>query len=89
MNYDEFQTLIDRYIERSSQQAGEMPAATFFELLFEKLAARTNQTVELTGRVKNRQLVLSLPGQESSPVQVQVNQIVVGDQRIVVRLEFA
>ncbi len=79
MNYEEFQTLLDGYIEQSSQQTGEMPAATFFELLFEKLAARANQTVEVRGRIINRQLVLSLPDQQASPVQVQGNQIVVGN----------
>ena len=70
MSYDEFQTLIDGYIERTSQQTGEMPASTFFELLFEKLVARTQQTIEITGRIINNQLVLSLPEQKPSSVQV-------------------
>jgi hypothetical protein len=87
MSYDEFQALIDGYIERSSRETGEMPASTFFELLFERLAARARRTIEVTGRIVDRELVLSLPGPESAPVQVQGNQIFVGDQRIVVRLE--
>jgi len=87
MSYDEFQVLIDGYIERSSRETGEMPASTFFELLFERLAARARRTIEVTGRIVDRELVLSLPGPESVPVQVQGNQIFVGDQRIVVRLE--
>lgn len=87
MSYDEFQTLIDEYIDRSSPQTGEMPASTFFELLFERLTARTQQTIEVIVRIVDRGLVLSLPEQESSPVQVQGNEIVVGNQRIVVRLE--
>jgi hypothetical protein len=87
MSYDEFQTLIDEYIDRSSQQTGEMPASTFFELLFERLAARTQQTIEVIVRIVDRGLVLSVPEQESSPVQVQGNEIVVGNQRIIVRLE--
>ena len=87
MSYDEFQVLIDGFIERSSQQTGEMPASVFFELLFERLAARAHRTIEITGRIVDRELVLSLPGPESTPVQVQGNQIFVGDQRIVVRLE--
>ena len=87
MSYDEFQALMDGYIERSSRQTGEMPASVFFELLFERLAARVRQTVEVTGRIVGKELVLSLPRPESVPVQVQGNQIFVGDQRIVVRLE--
>ena len=77
VSYDEFQMLINGYIERTSQQTGEMPASIFFELLFEKLAARTQQTIEITGRIVDRRLVLSLPEQEVSPVQVQGNQILV------------
>lgn len=87
MSYDEFQALIDGYIERSSQQTGEMPASVFFELLFERLAARARQTIEVTGRIVDKKLVLSSPGSESAPVQVRGNQIFVGDQRIVVRLD--
>lgn len=87
MSYDEFQALIEGYIERSSRETGEMPASTFFELLFERLAARARRTIEVTGRIVNRELVFSLPGPESAPVQVQGNQIFIGDQRIVVRLE--
>jgi hypothetical protein len=30
--------LIDAYIERSSQEYGEMSASVFFELLFERMA---------------------------------------------------
>jgi len=87
MSYDEFQALIDGYIERSSRQTGEMPASVFFELLFERLAARTRRTIEVVGRVVDRELMLSLPRPESALVLVRGNQIFVGDQRIVVRLE--
>lgn len=38
MEYDDFQALVDAYIERSSQEFGEMPASVFFELLFERVA---------------------------------------------------
>ena len=87
MSYDEFQVLIDGYIERSSRQTGEMPASVFFELLFERLAARARRTIKVTGHIVDRKLVLSLPRPETTLVQVQGNQIFVGDQRIVVRLE--
>ena len=87
MIYDEFQALIDGYIDRSSRQTGEMPASVFFELLFERLAARAHRTIEVTGHIVDKELVLSLPRPETTPVQVQGNQIFVGDQRIVVRLE--
>ena len=87
MGYDEFQTLIDHYIERSSQQSGEMPASTFFALLFEKAAQRATGTIEVTGRVVDGQLVLTPLAERGTGVQTHGNQILVGDRRIVVTLE--
>ena len=65
----------------------EAKSIAFFELLFERLTARARQTVEITVRIVGKELVLSLPRPESAPVQVRGNQIFIGDQRIVVRLE--
>lgn len=38
MDYEEFQLVVDAFIERSSQGFDEMPASVFFELLFERMA---------------------------------------------------
>ena len=87
MKYDEFQAVADRFIDRSSQEFGEMPASSFFELLFEKMAERVTETVELEGEIVNNQLVLKLPIDKESTIQVKDNEILVGDRRIVVKLK--
>ncbi len=51
MSYNEMNKLMDGYIERSSRQTGEMPANSFFALLFANLAQRLKQTFEIEGRV--------------------------------------
>jgi hypothetical protein len=86
MTYDELGALIDNYIERSSQQSGEIPATSFFELLFARVAQRVKKTVEIEGRIVEGQLVFVLPNVSPSNLHVQDNQIVIGDQRIVVKL---
>lgn len=86
MNFDEMSALIDNFIDRSSQQSGEMPASNFFALLFANLARRFKQTFEIEGRIVNGQLVLAQPSGPPADFYVQNNQIVIGDQRIVVRI---
>ncbi|HRQ42567.1 MAG TPA: hypothetical protein PLD25_32020 [Chloroflexota bacterium] len=87
LSYDEFQSLVDGYIDHSSQESGEMSAPTFFELLFERMTERATQTIELEGEIIGNQLILRLPADIETAVQVQDNEIVVGDQRIVVKLK--
>lgn len=87
LNYKSFQSLINGYIDRSSQENGEMPASVFFELLFKRLAQQVTETVEVEGRLVGDQLVLSLLIEKETAVQVQGNEILVGDPRIVVRLK--
>lgn len=86
MNYDEMSSLIDNFIDRSAQQNAEMPANSFFALLFANLAQRIKQTFEVEGRVVNGQLVLVQPSGLPADFYVQNNQIVIGEQRIVVKL---
>ena len=86
MSYDEFGSVIDSFIERSSKQSGEMPAASFFDLLFIHAAQRVQKTFEIEGRIVNGQLVFTLPKISGSNLHVQDNQIVLGEQRIVIRL---
>ncbi|MCL4872136.1 MAG: hypothetical protein KJ063_24520 [Anaerolineae bacterium] len=87
MDYDKFQTVADGFIDRSSQEFGEMPASSFFELLFEKMAERVTETVELEGEIVNNQLILKLPADMETVVQVKDNEILIGDRRIVVKLK--
>ena len=87
IEFDEFQSLADEFIDRSSQEYGEMPASSFFELLFEKMAERVTETIELEGEIVDDQLVLRVPPDVETAVQVKNNEILVGDQRIVVKLK--
>ena len=47
MDFEEFQLVVDAFIERSSQGFDEMPASVFFALLFEHLANDRTETGEL------------------------------------------
>ncbi len=87
MNYDEFQSLIEGYIDRSAQESGELPASSFFELLFDRMAERVTEIIELEGEVVGNKLILRLPADQQTAVHVQDNEIVVGDRRIIVRLK--
>lgn len=86
MSYEEMEALIDNYIDRSSQQSEEMPASAFLSLLAETMARRTAQTVEIEGRIINGHLVLLQPNTVTSGLYVQNNQIVIGEQRISVKI---
>lgn len=61
MDFDKFQSVADEFIDRSSQEFGEMPASAFFELLFDRMAERVSETVEVEGEIVNNRLVLKLP----------------------------
>jgi hypothetical protein len=84
MDYDEFQLVAEQFIERSSHEFGEMPASSFFQLLMEKMAERVTETIELEVDIVDNQLVLEPP---MGAVQVARNEILIGDQRIVVKLK--
>ena len=70
MPYEEFQSLIDGYIDRSSKEYGELPASIFFQLLFERVAQRTKETIEVEGEIINDKLILRLPAGVETSVQV-------------------
>ncbi|MGH2536802.1 MAG: hypothetical protein ACRDHL_05365 [Candidatus Promineifilaceae bacterium] len=44
----EFDHLIDGYVERTATGYGEMPAEHFLELLTERIAAKTDETANLS-----------------------------------------
>lgn len=87
IDFDEFQSVADGFIERSSYEFGEMPASSFFELLFERMAERVTETIELEGEVVDNQLVLRLPVDLETAVHVKDNEILIGDRRIIVKLK--
>ena len=51
MDVDKFQLLADEFIDRASQDLGEMPASIFFELLFDKMAESVTETTEAKGEI--------------------------------------
>lgn len=61
MNYDEFQILIDQFIERSSQQTDEMSASIFFGLLFEQLTDSAEHRGEVTGSTIDKKCAIAKP----------------------------
>lgn len=87
MNYEAFEALLDNYIARVAGEGDDMPASTFFELLFERAAQRVTETVEVEGELVNNQLVLRVPVGTESTIQVKGNEILVGNQRIVVKFK--
>ncbi|MBK8904579.1 MAG: hypothetical protein IPM53_25600 [Anaerolineaceae bacterium] len=54
MDVDKFQLLVDEFIDRESQEMGEMPASIFFELLFDMMAEGETKTVEAKGEIVKR-----------------------------------
>ena len=87
MDFDEFQSVVEGFIDRSSQGSGEMQASSFFELLFAKMTERVTETIEVEGEVVNNRLVLRLPAELESTVQVKNNEILIGGHRIMVKLK--
>lgn len=86
IDFDDFQSIANNFIEQSLESNGDMPASAFFELLFEKMSERVSETIELEGKIVNNQLVLRMPVDVETAVQVKNNEILVGDRRIVVKL---
>lgn len=87
MNDEAFYILIDNYIDRIAEKRDDMPASTFFELLFERAAQLVTETVEVERELVNNQLVLRVPVGTESAIQVKGNEILVGNQHIVVKFK--
>ena len=87
MNEDEFMELIDKYIERSSRRDDAIPTSTFFEHLFQTSLSSVQENIELTGRIINGQLELTLPTDREATIQTRKNQILVDNRLITVQLE--
>ena len=84
----EFAAIIDTYIERETKDTGELDAPLFYEALREMVAADVaSQGIEVEGKIVNNQLVLNLPeGWEPEQYMRDIS-ILLGNQRITVRLE--
>ena len=57
---EEFNTVIENFIEREAEGTDEMEASTFFRLWDEIEKKRTKPTIEVEGNIVDGKLVLSL-----------------------------
>lgn len=89
MSTEEFDAVIDQYIERESQDMDEIPAPIFYQALRDIFTVpEVEETVELQGHVVDSQLqllpkesVFTLPG-----VVIRGNEIIVNQIRFVINL---
>lgn len=87
LSAEEFDAVIEAYIERESRDTGEIDAALFYEALEDIFAAEpTAETIELEGRIVGSQLHLQPAAREVPGVTVHDNEIVVHDIRFVIHL---
>ena len=89
MPTDEFDAVVDAFIERETKGMGELDAPLFYEVLKEAVTSDTTSdsttAIELEGEIVNNQLIFHLPMEKETAVYVKGNEIVIGDQRIVVK----
>lgn len=85
MSEAEFDSLVDGYIERTATGYGEMPAEFFLDLLVERMAAKADETVNLSIDVSEEDLVIT-PDRELSDIVIRGNEILVGKRRFVLKL---
>jgi len=87
MEPTEFNAIVDAFIERESQDCGELPAHVFYDALeniFRKPEEAT--TVELEAQVIGSELQFAIPDVALPGITVHNNQIMINNVRFVVRL---
>lgn len=89
MPTDEFDAVVDAFIERETKEMGELGAPLFYEALKEIMAsdtsAETTTTIEVEGEIVDNQLVLDLPEDLDSVEEMRDIAILVGNRRITIR----
>jgi hypothetical protein len=85
MSGEEFEAVVEAYIERESHNMGEIAAPLFYEALEEIFAAEP-ETVELEGRIVGSHLQLHPAFPDMPGVSVHDNEIVVNNFRFVIHL---
>jgi hypothetical protein len=87
MSETEFDALVEGYIERTATGYGEMPAEHFLGLLTERIAAKTEETVNLSIDVVGDDDDLQItPDRELSDIVIRGNEIWVGNRKLVLKL---
>ncbi len=82
---EEFETVIENFIEQEAEGTDEMEASTFFRLWNEIEKNRAKPTIEVEGNIMEGKLVLSLE-KPAFNVSVHENEIITPYERIIVRL---
>ena len=85
MPTDEFDAVVDAYIERETKDMGELDAPLFYEALREFVISDTINAVEVEGEIVDNQLVLDLPADLKSSDQMREIALLVGKRRIPVK----
>lgn len=86
MDEAEFSSLIDGFIERTAVGYGEMPAEYFLDLLAERMAAKVDETVNLSINVSEDDDLMITPDRELSDIVIRGNEIFVGKRRLILKL---
>jgi|GEM_PF-647983 len=85
MNEQQFEKIIDNYIDRTAIGQTDAPADVFFDLLAQRLAQKVDETVTLLVDIENNDLTLR-PDREFSDIVIRGNEIIVGNHRFVLQL---
>ena len=79
LSVEEFDDLIENFINRGDDR---IELSTFLEAMAEIEKEKTPRIVELSGEFANGEVIFDTP----SPLTVQDNEIIVGDEKIVLKL---
>ena len=89
MPTDEFDAVVDAFIERETKDMGELDAPLFYKALKEIMAydalSETNAPMEVEGEIVDNQLVLDLPEDLDSLDDMRDIAILVGNRRITIK----
>ncbi len=87
MSGEEFDAIINAYIERETQDTGELPAPMFYQTLRGIFGAEaTEETIELQGELVGDRLRLHPPVPMPPLVTVRDNEIVVNNIRFIIHI---
>ena len=79
MDETEFDALVEQFIERG---ADRVTPQTFLQVMTDVATQRSQQEVELSGRVVNGEILFDVP----SPLPVGINTLYVGDTKVTLNL---
>lgn len=86
MPTDEFDAVVDAFIERETKDMGELKTPLFYEALREMIASEAStDTIEVEGEIVDNQLVVDLPEDLETAEQMKDIAILVGNRRIIVK----